>query len=99
MAVTNVGGKIIYVETAISPGNGKIELTGHLGDVMKESVITAISWIKSNLNKFNIQKLKEKNFFKSIDIHVHFPAAAAKKDGPSAGITITTSLVFLQIII
>ena len=74
MAVTSIGGRIIYVEAAISPGNGKIELTGHLGAVMKESVISAVSWLKSNLNKFNLtryvnsqgasgQKISSQNFF------------------------------------
>ena len=68
---------------------------------MKESVLMAVSWLKSNLYKFNLEKItsltnkktEPKNLFDCIDIHVHFPAASIKKDGPSAGITITTALV------
>ena len=70
-------------------GNGSVELTGQLGDVMKESAKTAISYIRSNSNKFGIKP----DFNKTSDIHIHVPEGAVPKDGPSAGITITTSLV------
>ncbi|KAL4477366.1 hypothetical protein ABPG72_002360 [Tetrahymena utriculariae] len=100
MAYTAVGGKTLIIEASMSQGSGKINLTGQLGDVMKESVQTAIGWIKSNWQ--NIQfMMKDPNIFKAekvfdnIDIHVHFPAAATPKDGPSAGITITTALLSL----
>lgn len=77
---------------------GKIEVTGQLGKVMKESIQTAVGWIKSNFNSIDYlfkegQIRPTTKLFEEIDIHVHFPAAATPKDGPSAGITITTTLV------
>ncbi len=103
MAWTAVGGKILIIETAKSKGKGKIEVTGHLGDVMKESVRTAIGWIKSNnerlravqkaLNSDQSNNSDDKLIFEDTDIHIHFPAAAIPKDGPSADITITVALV------
>ena len=108
MAWTSVGGKILLVETSYSIGKGKIEVTGHLGEIMKESVRTAIGWIKANMNNIGLgfKKTEEilnshglnlqnysKNIFDYIDLNIHFPAAAIQKDGPSAGITIATALV------
>jgi len=107
LAWTSVGGRVLLIEAAKSPGNGKIEITGHLGDVMKESVMTAIGWIKAHpelvylLANENLQKnpsdqvktIKYDLSFDKYDIHVHCPAAAIPKDGPSAGITIALSLV------
>lgn len=107
LAWTAVGGTIMKVETSINKGNGQLKLTGNLGEVMKESTTTALSWIKSNYTKLGINEkhlretlgIKElkpesnKNLLNMIDIHIHFPAAATPKDGPSAGITIATALV------
>jgi ATP-dependent Lon protease len=98
MAWTAYGGKIMIVETSKSPGNGQLRITGQLGDVMKESVLTSISWIKANL-AWLLPKRTESHAacegFDGIDLHVHFPAAAVPKDGPSAGITITSALTSL----
>lgn len=97
MAWTAYGGKIMIVETSKSPGHGHLRITGQLGDVMKESVLTSISWIKANL-AFLVPKAiegKPSEGFDGLDLHIHFPAAAVPKDGPSAGITITTALVSL----
>ncbi|CAG9318274.1 LON_2 [Blepharisma stoltei] len=97
MAWTAYGGKIMIVETSKSYGSGKLRITGQLGDVMKESIITAISWIKSKFPSL-VKHDKNQNSsegFSQLDIHIHFPAAAVPKDGPSAGITITTALISL----
>jgi ATP-dependent Lon protease len=91
MAWTSVGGKLLYVETSRSPGKGKIEITGQLGEVMKESVYTGLGWIKSHTALLAI----DPKLFENCDINIHFPAAASPKDGPSAGITIVTALVSL----
>ena len=83
------GGELLQVEVAVLEGSGKIELTGSLGDVMKESAKAAVTYVRSCCDKYNI----EKDFYKTKDIHIHFPEGAVPKDGPSAGITITTALV------
>jgi len=108
MAWTQYGGKILLVETSKAPGHGKIQITGKLGDVMKESVLTSIGWIKahqelisfisnnSRENKNDIaETISHDPLFDKYDLHVHFPAAAIPKDGPSAGITITIALISL----
>ena len=98
MAWTSYGGKIMIVETSKSPGNGHLRITGKLGDVMKESVLTAISWIKAHLSTLlpnKIENSKTSEGFEGMDLHIHFPAAAVPKDGPSAGITIATAFVSL----
>jgi len=114
LAYTTIGGSALLVETTKYPGTGVLKLTGKLGEVMRESVNTSISWIQSNaskigiltypLNKINVQddlitaereRLLMEKSFKNIDLHVHFPAAAVPKDGPSAGVTITVALVSL----
>ncbi len=91
LAWTRVGGDILFIETSKSKGNGKLVLTGNLGDVMKESATTALSYIKANADKLDIdiEKLKE------LDIHIHVPQGAIPKDGPSAGITMLTALTSL----
>ena len=89
LAWTSVGGDMLQVEVAILEGNGKIELTGNLGDVMKESARTAISYVRSCAEKYGI----EKDFYKTKDIHIHVPEGAVPKDGPSAGVTLTTAIV------
>lgn len=89
LAWTAVGGEILQAEVAVLKGNGKIECTGSLGDVMKESVKTAISFVRSRADKYGINP----EFYKENDIHIHFPEGAVPKDGPSAGVTVTTALV------
>jgi ATP-dependent Lon protease len=91
LAWTSVGGDILFVESALTKGKGKITLTGQLGDVMKESAVTAATWLKANGANFGI----DARIFDQYDIHIHFPAGAVPKDGPSAGITILTSLASL----
>ena len=89
LAYTVVGGDTLEIETSVSKGNGKIILTGKLGDVMKESAQMAISYLRSNAEKLNIEDIN----FSEIDIHLHVPEGAVPKDGPSAGITITTAII------
>ncbi len=89
LAWTQAGGDILFIEVAIMPGKGVLTLTGHLGDVMKESCQAALSYIRPRWKQFGL----EKDFFHKIDIHVHVPEGAVPKDGPSAGIAITTAMV------
>ncbi len=91
LAWTPVGGDILFVEATKMPGTGKLTLTGQLGDVMKESAQTALSYVKSKACTFGIPE----ELFKTEDIHVHVPAGAIPKDGPSAGITIVMALISL----
>ena len=85
-------GSILYIETAYYRGTGKLHLTGKLGDVIKESVMTVMSWIRAHQPHLDIDKSLDLN---GVDVHVHFPAGAVAKDGPSAGIAILTALVSL----
>ncbi len=89
LAWTAVGGTLLPVEVAVLPGTGKLELTGSLGDVIKESARTAVSFVRSKADEYGI----DPKFYTDKDIHIHFPDGATPKDGPSAGITITTALV------
>jgi len=91
LAWTQYGGEILFCESIRMPGKGGIILTGLLGDVMKESARIALSYLKANYQKYN---LNPKDFEK-FDVHVHFPAGAVPKDGPSAGVTLTTALASL----
>ncbi len=88
LAWTSVGGTLLPIEVSVLKGTGKIELTGNLGTVMQESAKTAVSYIRSVADKFGI----EEEFYKTRDIHIHAPEAAIPKDGPSAGLAITTAL-------
>ena len=89
LAYTQAGGDMLKVEVAVMPGSGKIELTGSLGDVMKESAKIAHSYVRTVTDKFGI----EKDFYQEKDIHIHFPEGAVPKDGPSAGVTMVTAIV------
>lgn len=89
LAWTSVGGETLEVEVNVMDGTGKLELTGNLGDVMKESAHTALSFIRANSDKLGVPV----DFYKNKDIHIHFPAGAVPKDGPSAGVTVCTAVV------
>jgi len=89
LAYTSAGGDVLKVEVAVLEGSGKLELTGSLGDVMKESAKLAVSYVRSIAADYSI----EQDFYKTKDIHIHFPEGATPKDGPSAGVSITTALV------
>ena len=89
LAWTSVGGEMLQVEAAVFDGTGKVELTGSLGDVMKESAMAAVSFIRSKADKYGVNS----KFYKEKDIHIHVPEGAVPKDGPSAGVTMATALL------
>ena len=89
LAWTEVGGDILYIESILTPGKGALTMTGNLGDVMKESATIALQWVKAHADELGIAREK----FEKNDIHIHVPEGAIPKDGPSAGITMMTSLV------
>jgi ATP-dependent Lon protease len=89
MAWTEVGGDLLAVEVSVVPGKGKFTVTGQLGDVMKESCSAAMSYVRSRGPLFGL----DKEYFQNIDVHIHLPEGAVPKDGPSAGIALTTSIV------
>ncbi len=91
LAWTSVGGEILFIETTLTPGNGRLSLTGKLGEVMKESARLAYTYLKANCKLVEL----EYEVFRHWDVHIHFPAGAIPKDGPSAGITILTALASL----
>lgn len=94
LAWTQVGGEILFVESSLSKGKGSLTISGQLGEVMKESAVAALSYLKSNAENLNI----DHRIFQQYDLHIHVPAGAVPKDGPSAGITMLTSLasIFTQ---
>ena len=89
LAVTPVGGEILFIEVALMPGKGRLTLTGQLGDVMKESAKAAFTWAKAHYKELGLND----DFAMNIDVHIHVPEGAVPKDGPSAGVAITTALV------
>ncbi len=89
LAYTSVGGEMLAVECSVMPGSGQVQLTGKLGDVMKESAQAARSWVRAHAAEYGVPE----NFHKDMDIHIHVPEGAVPKDGPSAGVTLTTALV------
>ena len=89
LAYTSVGGEMLEVECTLMPGKGGLKMTGQLGDVMKESAEAAFSWVRSHSGELGL----DKDFYKDVDIHIHVPEGAVPKDGPSAGVTMTTALV------
>jgi ATP-dependent Lon protease len=88
LAWTAAGGEILFVETSLSKGNGKLTLTGNLGEVMKESAVIALEYLKSNAELLELPD----NFAEKWNIHIHVPEGAIPKDGPSAGVTMATSI-------
>ncbi|OPZ34421.1 MAG: Lon protease 2 [Synergistetes bacterium ADurb.BinA166] len=88
LAWTPQGGEVLFVEASRMPGTGSLTLTGHLGDVMKESARAALSWLRANATAFGI----DPNFYRAAEIHLHVPSGAIPKDGPSAGVTMVTAL-------
>lgn len=89
LAYTQAGGDILFIEVAVVPGKGKLTLTGQLGNVMKESGKAAVSYVRSRWKELKL----DKGFYKKLDLHIHVPEGAVPKDGPSAGVTMTTALV------
>jgi len=88
LAWTPAGGEVLFVEASRMQGGGSLTLTGHLGDVMKESARAALSWLRSSAGRYGI----DADFYKTSEIHLHVPSGAIPKDGPSAGVTMVTAL-------
>jgi ATP-dependent Lon protease len=99
MAWTQVGGEILFIEVSLSKGNGRIQVTGRLGETMQESVKTALSYVKANAVELGLNTHRDvfgediERALRNADLHVHFPQGAVPKDGPSAGVAITAALV------
>lgn len=95
LAWTAMGGEIMFVEATKMGGDGELTLTGQLGDVMKESAQLALNWVRSHATECGLEMKTDEDLMEKTDVHIHFPAGAVGKDGPSAGVTITTVLVSL----
>jgi ATP-dependent Lon protease len=93
LAVTPVGGDVLFIEATAMPGDGKLTVTGQLGDVMRESAQAALSWIRSHAGDLGLKE----DWFEGKDVHIHVPAGAVPKDGPSAGIALATALASLAL--
>src|SRR4029078_7332829 len=91
LAVTAVGGDVLFIEATAYPGKGALRITGQLGEVMQESAQAALSWVRSHAERLGI----DPDWFAENDIHIHAPAAAVPKDAPSAGVTMATAIVSL----
>ena len=91
LAYTAAGGDVLFIEAAAYPGTGKLTITGQLGDVMRESAQAALSWVRSHADRLALPD----DWFAKHDVHVHVPAGAIPKDGPSAGITMATAIASL----
>lgn len=89
LAWTSTGGEILFIEVSLMPGKGRLKLTGQLGDVMKESAQAAVTYVRSHWKELGLKE----NFYENLDVHIHVPEGAVPKDGPSAGVTLTTALV------
>ena len=89
LAWTQVGGEVLYVEATLIGGKGELIITGQLGDIMQESARAAVTYARANLVSFGI----DENVFENMDVHIHIPAGAIPKDGPSAGTAMTTALI------
>ncbi|MBI3485405.1 endopeptidase La [Candidatus Daviesbacteria bacterium] len=89
LAVTEAGGDVLFIEVTLMPGKGSVQLTGQLGDVMKESAQAAMSYVRANWSTLNLPE----KFFQKVDVHIHVPEGAVPKDGPSAGIPLTTAII------
>jgi ATP-dependent Lon protease len=91
LAYTPVGGDVLFIEATAYPGKGNLTITGQLGDVMRESAQAALSWVRSHAEELGLPE----DWFAEHDVHIHVPAGAVPKDGPSAGITIATAIASL----
>ena len=95
LAYTAVGGDVLFVEAEAMGGKGSLQMTGRLGKTMQESARTALSWIRSHATELELADTKAEHLLNTTDLHLHFPAGAIPKDGPSAGVAITSALVSL----
>jgi ATP-dependent Lon protease len=95
LAWTSVGGAVLYVEATAMPGKGKLQLTGSLGEVMKESAQAVLSYVRAHAVRLGLADQADRSILKDLDLHIHFPAGATPKDGPSAGVALLASVVSL----